>query len=158
MGDRKSSKKEFGHIKKHLKITLNGPIEIKDEAYCQVLHQITEHPDQLRCLRGWKFLAILASCFTPSPELYYSILNFLVFEIKNNQDSEKVKHANYIFVRLIKTFENKRKQFPSETEIAHIEVTIIIIEEPQTFNGSCLFLFRNSYINLSRKLPFCKGS
>jgi hypothetical protein len=141
MGDRKSSKKEFGHIKKHLKITLNGPIEIKDEAYCQVLHQITEHPDQARCLKGWKFLAILASCFAPSPELYYSLLNFLLFEIKNNQDSEKVKHANYIFVRLIKTFENKRKQFPSETEITHIEVAFIIIKEPQTFNGSCLFLF-----------------
>ena len=122
MGDRKSTKKEIGHVKKHLKITLNGPIEIKDEAYCQVLHQITEHPDALRCIKGWKFFAILASCYVPSPELYYSILNFLVFEIKNNQDKERVQLANYIFIRLIKTNNQKRKQFPSETEINHIEV------------------------------------
>ena len=130
MGDRKSTKKEFGHIKKHLKLTLNGPIEIKDEAYCQILRQITEHPDPTRCLKGWKFFSVLASCYAPSPELYYSILNFLIFEIKNNQDKDKVSHANYIFVRLIKSYENKRKQIPSETEVNHIVVNNTFNIEP----------------------------
>lgn len=122
MGDRKSSKKDIGHLNKHLKSTLHGPIEIKDEAYCQVLKQITDHPDNQKCLKGWKFFAIIASCYAPSPDLFYSILNFLIFEIRNNQDKDKVHHANYIFVRLLKSFENKRKQLPSEKEIQHIEV------------------------------------
>ena len=124
MGDRKSTKKDIGHVKKHLKLTLNGPIELKDESYCQILKQITQHPDKTKCLKGWKFFSILASCYAPSPELYFSILNYLIFEIKNGIDIDIVHYANYVFVRLIKSFENKRKQIPSDTEILHIEVLI----------------------------------
>ena len=127
MGDRKSSKKELAHLNKHLKISLFGPKEIKDEAYCQILKQITEHPNSERCLKGWKFFAILSCCFAPSPDLFYSILNFLLFEIRNSQDIDKVHHANYIFIRIIKSFESKRKHLPSEKEIKHIEVIHLII-------------------------------
>ena len=46
MGDRKSSKKDIGHLNKHLKSTLHGPIEIKDEAYCQEEDDAAESSDE----------------------------------------------------------------------------------------------------------------
>jgi len=76
-------------------------------------------------LRGWNFFAILASCFAPGDELYYAILNFLSVEIKNNCEKEIVQHANYVFKRLYKSFEQKRKQIPSDNEVIHIEVRYI---------------------------------
>lgn len=121
MYDRKSSKKPLAHAKKHLKMTLNASEEIKDEAYVQVLKQIKDHKNYENSLRGWNFFAIMASCYIPSSRLFYSILNMLLFEIKNNSDPNVVSHANYVFVRLYKTFECKRRNLPSENEIIHIE-------------------------------------
>lgn len=121
MGDRKSSKKPLQHLKKHLRLTMWAPEDLKDEVYIQVLKQIKEHKDHDRCMRGWNFFAILASCYAPSIELYYSILNYLIYEIKNNIDQNIVKRCNYIFVRLTRSFEQKRKQIPSDHEIMHIE-------------------------------------
>lgn len=121
MGDRKSSKQPIDHITKHLKFTMNSSQELKDEAYCQVLKQITSHPDYDKCIRGWNFLAIMAASFAPSLELYYSILNFLHNEANNSNDENIKKHANYTFIRLVKSFENKRRQIPSEEEIMHLE-------------------------------------
>ena len=121
MGDRKSTKQPINHIRKHLKFTINSSQELKDESYCQVLKQITGHPDYDKCIRGWNFLAIMAASFAPSVELYYSILNFLQNEIKNNTDENIKKHANYIFMRLHKSFENKRRHIPSDEEIMHLE-------------------------------------
>jgi len=43
MTDRKSSKVPLEHVKKHLNLTINSPIELKNEAYIQVLKQITKH-------------------------------------------------------------------------------------------------------------------
>ena len=59
MGDRKSTKQPISHIKKHLKFTINSSQELKDEGYLQVIKQITLHPEYDKCLRGWKFLAII---------------------------------------------------------------------------------------------------
>jgi len=122
MLDRKSTKKPIGHIKKHLSLTINSTSEVKDEAYVQVLKQIIENPDEVKTKRGWDFFAILASSYAPSNILFYSILNMLLFEIKHNLDHNIVQRANYIFVRLVKSFENPRKYIPSEKEINHIEV------------------------------------
>ena len=44
-----------------------------------------------------------------------------MYEIKNNIDKEIVKHANYVFVRLMRIFEVRRKHIPSDEELAHIE-------------------------------------
>lgn len=121
MGDRKSSKQPINHIRKHLKFTINASQELKDEAYVQALKQITAHPDYDKCIRGWNFLAIMAASFAPGVELYYSILNFLYNEAKSTTDENIRKHANYTFVRLVKSFENKRRQIPSDEEIMHLE-------------------------------------
>ena len=121
MGDRKSTKQPISHIKKHLKFTINSSQELKDEGYLQVIKQITLHPEYDKCLRGWKFLAIMAASFAPSMELYHSLLNFIKNEINTTSDENIKKHGNYVFIRLVKSFENKRKQIPSDEEIMHIE-------------------------------------
>lgn len=108
------------HAKRHLRIGLNATEDIKDEAYVQVLKQLKNAPSH-KAERAWSFLAILASTYSPSSDLYYAILNWLMYEIKNNLDSEIVKRANYIFIRLYRVFEMRRKQIPTEEEIAHIE-------------------------------------
>ena len=122
MFDRKTSKKPIEHVKKHLAITMNASTALKDEAYLQVLKQIKDHPDPEKAKRGWNFFSILACSFAPSKGLFYAILNYLLYEIKHNEDTNIIKRSNYIFVRLVKIFENKRKQVPSENEIMHIEV------------------------------------
>ncbi len=71
-------------------------------------------------IRGWNFMAILASCYAPSTELYYALLNWLSSETKN-PEKEIRQHANYVFKRLYKSFEQKRKQIPSDNEVIHIE-------------------------------------
>ncbi len=122
MHDRKSTKKPLGHIKKHLSLTINAPLEVKDEAYVQVLKQIKDHPDKIKAKRGWSFFCVLACTYAPSSELYYSILNSLLCDIKENTDQEIVKRANFIFIRLVKFFQKPRKFVPSDKEILYIEV------------------------------------
>ena len=121
MMDKATKKKPSDHTKTHLKIVLNATEDLKDEAYVQVLKQISNHPDINKTFRGWNFLAILSSSFPPSSELYYSLLNYFIHEIKNNLDERIVKHANYIFYRLIRIFDMRRKQIPSDDELLHIE-------------------------------------
>lgn len=125
MFDRKSSKKPIEHVKKFLKLTLYATTELKDEAYLQILKQIKDHKDPAKAIRGWNFLAVVASCYTPSNDLFYSVLNYLLFEIRTNPDKVIVSHANYVFLRLYKTFEIKRKNIPSDNELMYVEVYII---------------------------------
>ena len=63
MTDRKSSKKPISHARKFLKLTLYSEQIIKDEAYIQIFKQLHDNKSYDSLLRGWKFLAILASCF-----------------------------------------------------------------------------------------------
>jgi myosin-7 len=161
MTDRKSSKKPLAHVKKHLKLTMNADEKLKDEAYLQVLKQIKDHRETDKALRGWNLFAILASCYPPSQNLYYSILNFLFFEIKNQKDKIILSHVNYVFLRLYKTMENPRKQIPSDTEIAHIEEMKPMIVSINFFNETSVNLEFESYttikelkMNLMKKLGF----
>lgn len=121
MYDKKVKTTPVDHVKKHLKMTINATEDLKDEAYVQVLKQITDCPDVTKAYRGWNFLAILSSTYSPSSDLFYSLLNWLMYEIKNNIDSNIVKRANYIFARLCHIFNMKRKQIPTVEEILHIE-------------------------------------
>ena len=122
MLDRKSTKKPLIHIKKYLTLTMNSNSDLRDEAYIQVLKQIKDNPDPEKEKRGWAFFSILASCYAPSQELFYSILNYLLFEIKHNENKTIVQRANYIFIRIVKSYEKPRKNLPSDNEIQHIEV------------------------------------
>jgi hypothetical protein len=127
MMDRKSSKKPIEHAKKFLRITTNGQIDLKDEAYIQVLKQINGHSDYAKMIRGWNMLALLASCYVPSEELFYSLLNHLLNEIRTNTDKTVFYHANYVFIRLYKTKEVRRVNAPTDEEITCAEVNILNI-------------------------------
>jgi hypothetical protein len=122
MKDRKSTKRPIDHVKTHLKSTIKGPVEIQDEAYVQVLKQIKDNPKISKEKRGWRFFSLIASCYAPSDELFYSILNYLLFEIKNNKDNEIVGKTNYIFSRLVKSYNQARTEVPCTEEILCIEV------------------------------------
>lgn len=113
MGDLESSKKPpLEHIKKLLKIVLSAPSEVRDECYVQVLKQIKQHRVYANALRGWKALALLASTSAPSAELCFSVMNFLLTEIKTNEDDNVLLHANYIISRLYHIFLRARKNVP----------------------------------------------
>jgi hypothetical protein len=118
---------------------------IKDEAYIQVLKQLKDHKDYDKSIRVWNLFAIIASCFAPSKDLFYSILHYLFFEIKNNKDKNIVNHANYVFVRLYKIFEQRRINLPSENELIHIEHMHPIVISIHFFNDTSTNIEIESY-------------
>ena len=122
MKDRESSKKPIVHVSKFIKmVNMSSPI-IKDEAYLQVYKQLNKNKKRESLMRGWKFLAILSSCFVPNnKDIYYLILHFLFFELQNVKDQSIEKHINYIFVHMVKTEKNGRKNMPCSEEIEYIE-------------------------------------
>ena len=122
MKDRKSSKKPILHVRKFLKLTLHSNQIIKDEAYLQIYKQINNNQNYESKIRGYKFLAIISSCFVPSKSIYDIILNFLFFEKeKEKNDISIINHIKFIFARLLKTNEKERKNVPCTEELEYIE-------------------------------------
>ena len=122
MKDRKSSKKPILHARKFLKLTLHSNQIIKDEAYLQIYKQINNNQNYESKIRGYKFLAIISSCFVPSKNIYDIILNFLFFENdKEKNDISIINHIKFIFARLLKTNEKERKNVPCTEELEYIE-------------------------------------
>jgi hypothetical protein len=144
MGDRSSSKNPQLHIVKHTRLAMGSPEEVKDEAYLQVIKQITRNPNQSRCLRGWNLFAIMASCYPPSMELYHALIHYLLDIIKTG-DEELAKRANYIAIRLSKTFESRRKIPPSDLEIKHVEGMKPIVITMNFFSGAATSCQVESY-------------
>ncbi|XP_054544599.1 myosin XVB [Talpa occidentalis] len=50
---------------------------LRDEIYCQVIKQVTGHPQPERCARGWSFLSLLTGFFLPSDMLMPYVTTFL---------------------------------------------------------------------------------
>ena len=148
MGDRKSSKPPFMHAIKHLKIALASSEEVKDEAYLQVIKQITRNPNHERCMRGWNFLGVMASTYPPSLELYHALINYLL-DLTKNGDEILSKHANYIAIRLEKTFESRRKFPPSSLEIKHVEGMKPIVVEVHFLSGASTSIQVESYTTIA---------
>ena len=144
MGDRSSSKSPQLHVIKHTRLAMGSPEEVKDEAYLQVIKQITRNPNASRCIRGWNMLAIMASCYPPSMELYHALIHYLLDIIKTG-DEELAKRANYIAIRLSKTFESRRKISPSDLEIKHVEAMKPIIIQMNFFSGAATSCQIESY-------------
>ena len=95
MGDRKSSKSPQLHAVKHTRLAMGSPEEVKDEAYIQVIKQITRNPNPESAQKGWNLFAIMASCYPPSLELYYALIHYLLDIIKTGDETLQ-KRANYI--------------------------------------------------------------
>jgi hypothetical protein len=147
MGDRSSSKNPQLHIIKHTRIAMGSPEEVKDEAYLQVIKQITRNPNPNRCARGWNVFAIMASCYPPSMELYHALLHYLLDIIKTG-DEELAKRANYIAIRISKTFESRRKIPPSDLEIKHVEGMKPIVITMNFFSGAATSCQVESYTTI----------
>ena len=147
MGDRRSSKRPQLHIIKHTKLVMGAPEEIKDEAYLQVIKQITRNPKPASAQKGWNLFAIMASCYPPSLELYYALIHYLLDIIKTGEEDLQ-KRANYIAIRLSKTFESRRKLSPSILEIKHVEEMKPIIVEINFFSGAATTCKVESYTTI----------
>jgi hypothetical protein len=111
---------------------MGSPEEVKDEAYMQVIKQITRNPNPESAQRGWNLFAIMASCYPPSLELYYALIHYLLDIVKTG-DENLQKRANYIIIRLNKTFESRRRLSPSDLEIKHVEEMKPIVIEMNFF-------------------------
>lgn len=140
MMDKSTKAKPLDHMKAHLKVSMTASEDLKDETYVHIIKQLRDHPNQNNAFRGWNFLAIIASCYPPSADLYYSILSWLKDEVDNNLDEKIVQRANYIIYRLVNSFEFRRKQIPSDEEILHIEHM-----KPIMFP---VFFFSNTHISV----------
>ena len=147
MGDRKSSKNPQLHAVKHTRLAMGSPEEVKDEAYLQVIKQITRNPKPQSAERGWNMFAIMASCYPPSLELYYALIHYLLDIIKTG-DEDLQKRANYIAIRLSKTFESRRRLSPSDLEIKHVEQMKPIVLEMNFFSGAATTCQVESYTTI----------
>ena len=146
MKDRDSSKKPLSHASKYIRmVKASNPI-IRDEAYLQIYKQLHKNKKRESLLRGWKFLAILSSCFIPNnKDIYYLILHFLFFELQNNKDELIQKHINYIFVHMVKSEKNERKNMPCTEELEYIELLKSIPIAIYFFNGKQTIIKIESY-------------
>ena len=147
MGDRTSSKSPQLHAVKHTRLAMGSPEEVKDEAYMQVIKQITRNPNPESAQRGWNLFAIMASCYPPSLELYYALIHYLLDIVKTG-DENLQKRANYIIIRLNKTFESRRRLSPSDLEIKHVEEMKPIMIEMNFFSGAATTCQIESYTTI----------
>ena len=162
MGDRKSSKDPILHAKKYIKIVLIGSQILRDEAYLQIYKQLHSNNKYNSLMRGWKFMAIMASCFVPkNNDIYNIILNFLFFEMQNEKEQQIINHIKYIFVRMIRIKSKERHHVPSEEEINCIEKLLSIELPVKFFTGNQTTIKVESYttikelkMELMKKLDF----
>ncbi len=75
---RKSSKNQYLHIIKFIKITMTSPEELKDEAFIQVIKQLSNNDNVKYENKAWNFLSILSSSYPPSVDLYKCLINFFL--------------------------------------------------------------------------------
>lgn len=66
---------------------MSSPEDLKDEAYLQVIKQITNNPNDESKEKGWNFFAVMASVYPPSMELYYCLIKYLLSIIDGNDEN-----------------------------------------------------------------------
>ena len=149
MGDRKSSKSPVLHAKKFVKLVLIGNPILRDEAYLQIYKQLHGNNKYQSMMRGWKLMAIMASCFVPKiNDIYNIILNYLFFEMQNEKEPQVINHIKYIFVRMIRMKGKERHHVPSEEEINFIERLIPIDLPVKFFTGNQTIIKVESYTTI----------
>ena len=162
MGDRKSSKAPVLHAKKYVKLVLIGNQILRDEAYLQIYKQLHDNPKYSSLMRGWKLMAIMASCFVPkNKDIYNIILNYLFYAMQEEKEATIINHIRYIFVRMIRIKGKERHHVPSEEELNSIEKLVSIELPVKFFTGNQTVIKVESYttikelkIELMNKLDF----
>ena len=138
------------YVKEFLDLAIKGGDELKNEAFVLIRKQLHGHDKFYNLLRGWKFLAIVSSIFVPpSKTIYNMIMNFLFFTVhQDNIDEQIKKHANFIFVRMVKTKRCPRRILPSDKEIENIEQLRSIPINITLYSGKEETCFVESYTTM----------
>lgn len=153
-GDIRSSTSQQEHLISFLKLGYGSSTEVKDEAYIQLVKQLTNNIDKVNYHRVWEIFSVVVSTFAPSLDLYYSVLNMLVYEVKNTIDDDVFKRSNYCIVRLIKTFENSRKSLPSDNEIKSIIEMKPLLLPIYFFNETNIIVPLESYTTINESKTY----
>uniref|UniRef100_A0A8C0PV37 MyTH4 domain-containing protein n=3 Tax=Canis lupus TaxID=9612 RepID=A0A8C0PV37_CANLF len=85
---------------------------LRDEIYCQVIKQVTCHPQPEHCTRGWNLLSLLTGCFSPSATLMPYVIKFLQ---NSGSSQELARNSQEHLQRTVKY--GGRQRLPSLGEI-----------------------------------------
>lgn len=148
-GERKSSKEEIRHAQKLVLIGMNSAGEIRDEIYMQIVKQLIGNPNDDKCARVWKLLAVISSVFPPTDSLFYPFLNYLHTVANDAKSSNDFKsYAKLAFKRLYRAFNDEvRKEPPSSEEIKFIEARKQIMVPFYLMTGANTYVAVESYSN-----------
>eukprot|EP01006_Ploeotia_vitrea_P038499 TRINITY_DN66241_c8_g1_i1.p1 TRINITY_DN66241_c8_g1~~TRINITY_DN66241_c8_g1_i1.p1 ORF type:complete len:707 (+),score=392.65 TRINITY_DN66241_c8_g1_i1:360-2480(+) len=125
MLDRKSSKEPFGHVHKLCKTVLacEKSTILRDEAYCQIIKQLTNNAVPSSVRRGWQLMGICTGIFPPSKEFMPYLEVFLDISLEQwKKHAELRQRILYCQQRLESTFLNgAREHAPVESEVTAAE-------------------------------------
>uniref|UniRef100_A0A8C0JGV6 Myosin XVB n=1 Tax=Canis lupus dingo TaxID=286419 RepID=A0A8C0JGV6_CANLU len=119
---------------------------LRDEIYCQVIKQVTCHPQPEHCTRGWNLLSLLTGCFSPSATLMPYVIKFLQ---NSGSSQELARNSQEHLQRTVKY--GGRQRLPSLGEIQAFLVAAEVVEElcrqmgitdPQEMQEFALFLIK----------------
>eukprot|EP01133_Synstelium_polycarpum_P010708 gene10708-12454_t len=96
MGDIDRKKNASSHAICIIRVGLEH-VDLRDEIYCQIVRQLTNHPKRDNKLRGWELMAAICGSFPPKQRLLKYVSSFL---LHRGSDADDDGFAAYAFSRL----------------------------------------------------------
>ncbi|KAK8797144.1 hypothetical protein WA158_004354 [Blastocystis sp. Blastoise] len=112
----KSEQEQYSLLQRIIGIVLQGPREMIDELYCQIMKELTKCPKGF-LINTWKLFSVVSGSVIPTEELYPYIQYYAVKQQDN--ESESTKYASYVSNRLNKCLAlGRRIEIPTIAELA----------------------------------------
>lgn len=138
MGDRKTTKNDEGHARKLIFNGLQAPESLKDEVFLQVCKQVTGHPTQKHCVKGWELMSILLAGFPPSRGMSTFLEDYYAKAANESPDEDIVRLASICLERLPKIMQlGPRSEVPSTEEIRAEQRGELLHVKVYTLNNQC---------------------